>query len=171
MMAPKQADQAALFYKFSLERHVPASHLLRNIDRFVDLSVIRSELAPYYSSTGRPSIDPELLVRMLLVGYCYGIRSERRCARRSTSILPIAGSADLASTERCQIIRPSQRTDAVASVTAICCASCSRRWCGAAWHVFSVKYLQHALQDGLWIRVPRAQCMRPAALERRASPS
>ncbi len=78
MMGPRQVDQAALFYEFSLERHVPVTHLLRSIDRFVDLSEVRSHLAPFYSSTGRPSIDPELLVRMLLVGYCYGIRSERR---------------------------------------------------------------------------------------------
>jgi transposase len=78
MMGPRQVDQAALFYEFSLERHVPATHLLRSIDRFVDLSDVRSHVAPFYSSTGRPSIDPELLVRMLLVGYCYGIRSERR---------------------------------------------------------------------------------------------
>jgi transposase len=78
MMGPRQLDQAALFYEFSLERHVPATHLLRSIDRFVDLSDVRSHLAPFYSFTGRPSIDPELLVRMLLVGYCYGIRSERR---------------------------------------------------------------------------------------------
>ena len=78
MMGPRQVDQAALFYEFSLERHVPATHVLRSIDRFVDLSDVRSHLAPFYSSTGRPSIDPELLVRMLLVGYCYGIRSERR---------------------------------------------------------------------------------------------
>jgi transposase len=78
MMGPRQVDQAALFYEFSLERHVPAGHLLRSIDRFVDLSEVRNHLAPFYSSTGRPSIDPELLVRMLLVGYCYGIRSERR---------------------------------------------------------------------------------------------
>src|ERR1700693_482095 len=78
MMGPRQIDQAALFYEFSLERHVPATSLLRAIDRFVDLSDVWSHLAPFYSSTGRPSIDPELLVRMLLVGYCYGIRSERR---------------------------------------------------------------------------------------------
>ena len=78
MMGPRQIDQAALFYEFSLERHVPATHLLRSIDRFVDLSDVRGHLAPFYSSTGRPSIDSELLVRMLLVGYCYGIRSERR---------------------------------------------------------------------------------------------
>ena len=56
----------------------PADHLLRAIDRFVDLEGVRAHLAPFYSSTGRPSIDPELLIRMLLVGYCFGIRSERR---------------------------------------------------------------------------------------------
>jgi len=67
-----------LFYEFSLEDHVPQDHLLRSIDRFVDLSDIRQYLAEFYSHTGRPSIDPELLIRMLLVGYCFGIRSERR---------------------------------------------------------------------------------------------
>ena len=56
MMGPRQIDQAALFYEFSLERHVPAAHMLRSIDRFVDLSDVRSYLAPFYSSTGRPSI-------------------------------------------------------------------------------------------------------------------
>ena len=78
MMGDRQVVQAALFYEFSLEDHVPASHLLRSIDRFVELSELRAQLAPFYSSTGRPSIDPELLVRMLIVGYCFGIRSERR---------------------------------------------------------------------------------------------
>lgn len=78
MMGPRQEAQAALFYEFSLEEHVPQDHLLRSIDRFVDLSVIRAHLADFYSHTGRPSIDPELLIRMLLVGYCFGIRSERR---------------------------------------------------------------------------------------------
>jgi len=78
MMGPKQEAQAALFYEFSLEDHVPQDHLLRSIDRFVDLSDIRQYLAEFYSHTGRPSIDPELLIRMLLIGYCFGIRSERR---------------------------------------------------------------------------------------------
>ena len=55
--------QAALFYEFSLERHVPVGHLLRSIDRFVDLSEVRGHLAPFFSWTGRPSIDPELLLR------------------------------------------------------------------------------------------------------------
>jgi transposase len=78
MMGLRQVEQAALFYEFSLEKHVPADHLLRSIDRFVDLQEIRRELAPFYSSIGRPSIDPELMIRMLLIGYCSGIRSERR---------------------------------------------------------------------------------------------
>lgn len=78
MMGERQVDQGALFYKFSLDRHVPPEHMLRSIDRFVELGDLRSRLAPFYSSTGRPSVDPELLIRMLIVGYCYGIRSERR---------------------------------------------------------------------------------------------
>ena len=78
MMGERRVMQEALFYGFSLERHVPSSHMLRKIDRFVDLSDIRAHLEPYYSEVGRPSIDPELMIRMLLVGYCYGIRSERR---------------------------------------------------------------------------------------------
>ena len=76
MMGERQVQPAALFYEFSLERHVPEKHLLRAIDRFVDLSGVRGHLAPFYSETGRPSIDPELLIRMLIVGYCFGIRSE-----------------------------------------------------------------------------------------------
>src|SRR5271167_4240701 len=78
MMGERRMMQEALFYGFSLERHVPESHLLRKIDRFVDLSEVRTHLEPYYSETGRPSIDPELMMRMLIVGYCFGIRSERR---------------------------------------------------------------------------------------------
>ena len=78
MMGERRVEQAALFYEFSLDRHVPADHMLRSIDRFVDLEELRARLAAFYSPIGRPSIDPELLIRMLLVGYCFGIRSERR---------------------------------------------------------------------------------------------
>jgi transposase len=78
MMGERMAMQARLFYEFRLEEYVPAGHLLRAIDRFVDLSDLRRHLAAFYSSTGRPSIDPELMIRMLIVGYCCGIRSERR---------------------------------------------------------------------------------------------
>ena len=77
-MGERQVDQGALFYKFSLDRHVPAEHMLRAIDRFVDLEGVRAHLAPSYSFTGRPSVDPGLTIRMLLLGYCFGIRSERR---------------------------------------------------------------------------------------------
>jgi hypothetical protein len=72
------AAQEQLFYSFSLQAHVPADHLLRGIDRFLDLSTLREHLAPFYSHTGRLSIDPELMMRMLVIGYCFGIRSERR---------------------------------------------------------------------------------------------
>ena len=78
MMGPRQVAQGALFYEFSIEDHVPEDHLLRRIDRFLDLSDIRRHLAPHYSATGRPSVDPELMIRMLLAGYVMGIRSERR---------------------------------------------------------------------------------------------
>jgi transposase len=78
MMGERRVMQEALFYCFSLERHVPDGHLLRKIDRFVDLTGLRAHLGPYYSDVGRPSIDPELIIRMLIVGYCFGIRSERR---------------------------------------------------------------------------------------------
>src|SRR5579863_4831395 len=78
MMGERTVMQEALFYGFSLERHVPSDHMLRSIDRFVDLSGVRAHLEPYYSAMGRPSIDPELMIRMLLVGYCFGVRSERR---------------------------------------------------------------------------------------------
>jgi len=75
MMGQRQSGQERLFYCFNLEEHVPQNHLLRGIDRFLDLGDLRQHLAPYYSHTGRPSIDPELMIRMFLVGYCFGIRS------------------------------------------------------------------------------------------------
>ena len=80
MMGRHTADQRALFYEFNLDERVPADHLLRRIDVFVTaaLADLHEALATYYSHTGRPSIDPELLIRILIVGYCYGIRSERR---------------------------------------------------------------------------------------------
>ena len=78
MMGDRLAMQESLFYQFRLDDHVPADHMLRAIARFVDLDGLRLHLAPFYSALGRPSIDPELMIRMLLVGYCFGIRSERR---------------------------------------------------------------------------------------------
>ena len=74
-----------LFYDFCLDDHVPCDHLLRRIDRFLDLSSVRVELSDHYSHIGRPSIDPELMIRMLIVGYSLGIRSERRLCEGETS--------------------------------------------------------------------------------------
>lgn len=78
MMGQQTGGQDRLFYSFNLEEHIPQNHLLRGIDQCLDLSQLRQHLADYYSHTGRPSIDPELMIRMLIVGYSYGIRSERR---------------------------------------------------------------------------------------------
>lgn len=78
MMGPQAGSQERLFYSFNLEDHVPQNHLLRGIDRYLDLSDLRQHLSQFYSHTGRPSIDPELMIRMLIIGYCFGIRSERR---------------------------------------------------------------------------------------------
>jgi transposase len=78
MMGHQSDGQKPLFYAFNLEDHVPQDHLLRGIDRFLDLNEIRQHLSGFYSHTGRPSIDPELMIRMLLIGYSFGIRSERR---------------------------------------------------------------------------------------------
>jgi transposase len=77
-MMGTQAAPERLFYDFCLEDHVPDDHLLRRIDRFLDLSDVRQKLKSFYCSIGRPSIDPELMIRMLIVGYCLAIRSERR---------------------------------------------------------------------------------------------
>ncbi|MDX1425202.1 MAG: IS1182 family transposase [Kiloniellales bacterium] len=78
MLGPPVGQQDRLFYDFCLEDVVPADHLLRKIDAVLDLSWLRGELKVHYSDIGRPSVCPELMIRMLLVGYCYSIRSERR---------------------------------------------------------------------------------------------
>jgi len=78
MMGRQEFSQDQLFYSFNLEAVVPTDHILRGIDEHLDLSGQRDHLKPFYSHTGRPSVDPELLIRMLIVGYAFGIRSERR---------------------------------------------------------------------------------------------
>jgi transposase len=78
MMGRQTGRQTKLLYAFNLEEHIPANHLLRGIDRFLDLRELRDHLNDFYSRTGRPSIDPRLMIRMLVIGYCFGIRSERR---------------------------------------------------------------------------------------------
>jgi transposase len=77
-MMGRQPLTESLFYCFRLEEQIPEDHLLRLIDRYVDFRFVREQLKDFYSPTGRPSIDPEVLLRLLLVGYLYGITSERR---------------------------------------------------------------------------------------------
>jgi transposase len=81
MMGRLNHDQAQLFYSFSLEKIVPEDHLVRKIAAVLDLRWVHDELAPHYSTTGRPSIDPELMIRMLVIGYVFAIRSERLLCR------------------------------------------------------------------------------------------
>ena len=78
MMGRREDGQGQFFYSFDLDEVVPPDHLVRQIDTVFDLSWVHKELAPYYSHTGRPSIDPVLMIRMLIVGYVFAIRSERR---------------------------------------------------------------------------------------------
>src|ERR1700680_646239 len=77
-MMGQQPRTESLFYYFRLEEQIPADHLLRLIDCYVDFSFVREQLKGFYSAMGRPSIDPEVLLRLLVVGYLYGITSERR---------------------------------------------------------------------------------------------
>src|SRR5215831_1983830 len=80
MMGRQDRDQRQLFYEFSLDEMIPTDHLLRRINVFAKavLADLHEQLKAFYSDIGRPSVDPELMIRMLLVGYCYGIRHERR---------------------------------------------------------------------------------------------
>jgi hypothetical protein len=148
MMGHRQVEQAALFYEFSLERHIPTDHLLRSIDRFVDLEQVRQDLAPFYSSIGRPSIDPELMIRMLLIGYCFGIRRSGACAMRSISIWPTGGSAGLVWMARSRITRHSPRTGMAVSGRAISSVACLRAFCATAsrsdWSVVKDSQLMRA---------------------------
>jgi transposase len=81
MMGRLKQDQGQLFYSFNLDEAVPDDHLVRKIAAVLDLSWVHDELASYYSTTGRPSIDPVLMIRMLIIGYVFAIRSERSLCR------------------------------------------------------------------------------------------
>ena len=81
MMGRLNQDQRQLFYSFNLDEAVPDDHLVRKIAAVLDLSWVHGELASYYSALGRPSIDPVLMIRMLMIGYAFAIRSERALCR------------------------------------------------------------------------------------------
>ena len=81
MMGRQNNEQGPLFYEFRLDEAVPADHLVRQIDAVLDLSWVYAELAAHYPTLGRPSIDPVLMIRMLIIGYVFGLRSERLLCR------------------------------------------------------------------------------------------
>jgi transposase len=136
MMGRQTGDQSQLFYLFNLEELIPASHLLRRINPVVTrvLAELRENLTPFYSDIGRPSIDPELMLRMLIVGYCYGIRFERRlCEEVELSYTSlIGGSVGSISTTKYLTTRRSRSIATAASATAPSFESSSRRWSGRA---------------------------------------
>ena len=126
MMGQRPEAQDKLFYSFNLDDHVPRGHLLRGIDQVLDLRELRATLTPFYSHTGPPSIDPELMLRMLIVGYCFGIRSERRLCEEVHLNLAYRWFCRLELDERCRITRPSRRTAMDASARAMPSDACVR---------------------------------------------
>jgi transposase len=126
-----QGTPARLFYDFCLEEHVPVDHVLRGIDRHLALDELRQSLKPFYSAMGRPSVDPELMIRMLIVGYCMGIRSERRLCEETHLNLAYRWFCRLG-LDGSQITRRSRRTDTGAFARAMRCVGCSRAWCNVA---------------------------------------
>ena len=81
MMGRLKHEQEQFFYSFRLDEAVPNDHPVREVAAVLDLSWVHSELAPYYPRIGRPSIDPVLMIRMLIIGYVFAIRSERALCR------------------------------------------------------------------------------------------
>ena len=95
MMGRGSQGQRHLFYEFHLDEVVPDDHLVRKVDAVLDLSWVHAELAPHYSRIGRPSIDPVLMIRMLIVGYVFAIRSERKLCREAQVNLAYRWFCDL----------------------------------------------------------------------------
>jgi transposase len=132
MMGRLDSGQDKLFYSFNLDNHVPREPLLRGIDHFLDLRDLRHQLAPFYRPMGRPSIDPELMIRMLIVGYCFGIRSERRLCEEVHLNLAYRWFCRLGLEDAVPEHSPFSRTATVAFATVTCCAMCSSRSCVGA---------------------------------------
>ena len=123
-MMGRQVAAGAPFYRFRPDDHVPADRLLRRIDGLLDFGFVRKALSASYSTSGRPSIDPKLMLRMLLVGYLFGIRSERRLRQAlhlDISTSPIAGFAGSIWPTECQTIPPSPKRHGRFSVCDLRC--------------------------------------------------
>ena len=128
MMGRLETGQEQFFYSYRLDELVPADHLVRKLDAVLDLGWVRGELSAYYSHTGRPSIDPALMLRMLIVGYVFAIRSERQLCAKFRSTWRIAGSADCRSRVLSPIIRRSLVRDMSAFGKPMFCVASSSVW-------------------------------------------
>jgi transposase len=130
MMGRQTGDQRQLFYSFNLEERIPSRHLLRRINPIVTgvLAELREKLKPFYSEIGRPSIDPELMLRMLIVGYCYGVRFERKLCEDVELHLAYRWFCRLDLDDKGRIIRRSPSIATAGSVTAISFGSSSKPW-------------------------------------------
>ena len=122
----------ALFYYFRLEDQVPEHHLLRLIDKHISFEFVRQQLKDSYSETGRPSIDPELLLRILLIGYLYAITSERKLVQRNWAcIWRGAGSRDWVSIRRSRTTPRSRKTGMAGFKNRSCSRNCLSRSCAS----------------------------------------
>src|ERR671937_1832223 len=128
MMGRRERGQGQFFYAFDLDKVVPADHVVRQIDGVLDLDWVHDELAPYYSHTGRPSIDPVLMIRMLLVGYVFAIRSERRICAEIQVNLAYRWFCKLGIEDSIPTIRCSAVPGTNAFARAMPYAGCSRAW-------------------------------------------
>jgi transposase len=135
MMGRQKVDQSQLFYLFNLEGRIPTHHLLRRINPVVTriMADLREKPVPFYSEIGRPSIDPELIIRMLIVGYCYGVRSERRLCEEVELHLAYRWFCRLDLDDKVPTIRRSQSIGTAAFARAMPFGMCSRQLCGHAW--------------------------------------
>ena len=127
MIGRQSGDQASLFYEFRTDDRVPKNHLLRRINVFVTaaLADVHEQLDPYYSEIRRPSVDPELMIRMLIVGYCYGLRSERKLTQEVELHLAYRWFCRLDLDDRFRTTRPSRRTGSTGSERAMSFATYS----------------------------------------------
>ena len=123
----------ALFYYFRLEDQIPETHLLRLIDKHIRFEFVRQQLKGSYSDTGRPSVDPELLLRILLIGYLYGITSERRLVEELRMHLAWRWFTGLGFDQEIPITRRSPRTGTDGFKNRSCLSSCLSRSCGSVW--------------------------------------
>ena len=128
MMGRLKNDQGQLFYSFCLEEVVPDDHLVRGIAAVLDLSWVHAELAPYYPKIGRPSIDPVLMIRMLIIGYVFGIRSERLLCREVKVNMAYRWFCGLSIEDKIPTTRRSRAPATSASATATFSGVCSSTW-------------------------------------------